>query len=612
MTSEGNVTAAVLTARLEDEELSAARLERLAVHGDAIGVPALASTWKLSAAEVRAVQSIHEDAASPNTDRSYTTARRYWHAWHQLRYRAPLQLPVSPQAVLRFIVDHVRHWDNTPSGAVEKYLLPTWIEQQLVALGLKRRGAWSVNTIEHRVSVLSSMHDETRDGSGEALPNPCRDPYVVRLLRAVRKAHAQHDQIETRRDAATKDVLQQLIDQCDATTLRGIRDIAVLLVGFNSGGRRRSEISALRWERLVSDGDHFLWKTGQTKTSDGKDTDVQKPIQGPAAQALRAWRDASGVREGPVFREIGRDDRITERPMSDQAVYRLVKRLAAKAELAGAWGAHSLRAGFLTQAGRDGTPLAEAMELSDHSSVLVASRYYRTGAASTSPAANLADGISLPTAVAARPGPAMPAAALTATSKRASKKTPPPSPPQRCFQLHIELQHVSPPVWRRVWIRAEDTFEQLHWLIAAAMGWQGEHLYRFDVGEMSLISPHAPLDADRRADGVQLGELLHDRMIFGYAYDFGDDWYHHIEVIDDDPECTDRVPVCEAGSGACPPEDVGGPDAYELFKRQAKARRGDLYRWHREQGGPKGWNPMIFSLSKANAAIQRVVDGFLP
>jgi len=380
----------------EDAPLTSARLEQLAAHGVFGSAPALAPSWQLTPEEVRAVQSIHDDARARNTDRSYATARRYWQAWYRLRYQEDLVLPVAPDAVLRFIIDHVLHWDDGPAGPVETHMLPPWIEAQLVEYRFKRPGPWRVNTIEHRVSVLSSMHDETRDAAGEALPNPCRDPYIVRLLREVRRAHAKHGHVEVRRDAATVNVLQAMLAHCDPETLRGIRDTAVLLVGFNSGGRRRSEIVGLTWERLVADGENFLWKLGQTKTSDGKDVDVQKPIQGKAAQALRAWRVASGIRTGHVFREIAKGDRMTERPMSDQAVHRLVQRLAQQADLAGVWGAHSLRAGFITEAGAQGLALQEAMELSDHKTVLVASRYYRTGAASTSPAANLAAGIALP------------------------------------------------------------------------------------------------------------------------------------------------------------------------------------------------------------------------
>ena len=53
---------------------------------------------------------------------------------------------------------------------------------------------------------------------------------------------------------------------------------------------------------------------------------------------------------------------------------------------------------------------------------------------------------------------------------------------------------------------------------------------------------------------------------FDYIYDFGDHWAHRIIV---EPATRSRVPgnspLCLAGEGACPPEDVGGPPGYAQF-----------------------------------------------
>lgn len=384
------------SASVDGDVLTRERLEQLAERRELGEAPPLAAAWTFTPAEIRAVQAIEADARSANTERSYVAAARYWHAWFRLRYRQAISFPVPPATVLRFILDHVAHWPDPERPDDETYLLPGWIEEQLVAQGFKRHGAWKPNTIEHRCSVLSWMHDQRRDENGAPLSNPCRDPYVVKLLQTIRRAHAKRGRTEVRRDAATVDVLEQMLGHCAGDSLRDVRDRAVLLVGFNAGGRRRSEIAGLSIERLVADREGYLWKLGQTKTSDGQDVDVQKPIQGAAAEALREWLRRSGIVAGSVFREINRHGQLTHRPMSAHAVYALVKRLASAAGLAGAWGAHSLRSGFITQAGRSGVQMHEAMALSDHKSALVAGRYYRTGAASTSPAADLAAGIRIP------------------------------------------------------------------------------------------------------------------------------------------------------------------------------------------------------------------------
>jgi integrase len=66
-----------------------------------------------------------------------------------------------------------------------------------------------------------------------------------------------------------------------------------------------------------------------------------------------------------------------------------VKRRAALAGLQGDFSAHSLRSGFMTEAGRQNVPLADAMALTGHRSVQTAMRYFQTGAVEQSRAANL-------------------------------------------------------------------------------------------------------------------------------------------------------------------------------------------------------------------------------
>jgi integrase len=51
----------------------------------------------------------------------------------------------------------------------------------------------------------------------------------------------------------TGDVLAKMLATCQGDGLRDVRDRAVLMVGFASGGRRRSEIAGLRVEQLTAE-----------------------------------------------------------------------------------------------------------------------------------------------------------------------------------------------------------------------------------------------------------------------------------------------------------------------------------------------------------------------
>jgi len=51
----------------------------------------------------------------------------------------------------------------------------------------------------------------------------------------------------------TGDLLAKLLSACAGDRLVDLRDRALLLVAFSSGGRRRSEVAALRVEDLVDE-----------------------------------------------------------------------------------------------------------------------------------------------------------------------------------------------------------------------------------------------------------------------------------------------------------------------------------------------------------------------
>ncbi|MNJ75434.1 Phage integrase family protein [compost metagenome] len=72
---------------------------------------------------------------------------------------------------------------------------------------------------------------------------------------------------------------------------------------------------------------------------------------------------------------------------------RIVKRRAQLAGLEGDWAAHSLRSGFVTEAGRQGVPLGEVMAMTEHRSVGTVMGYFQAGSLLGSRASQL-----LPTA----------------------------------------------------------------------------------------------------------------------------------------------------------------------------------------------------------------------
>jgi integrase len=330
-----------------------------------------------------AIDALLAEGESANTVRSYQGALRYWSAWFSLRYGRAIALPVPTPVALQFIVDHVNR--TTEDGLRSE--LPAAIDAALVDAGLKGKlGSLAMATVSHRLSVLSKVHQI------KALPNPCRDPQVQELLSKARRAYAKRGVTQDKKPALTREPLEALLETCD-DSLRGIRDRALLLFAWASGGRRRSEVTAATRENVTKVGERaYVFALAYSKTNQtGTDRpDNDKPIVGVAAAALEAWLAASGIRSGAIFRRIRRGNKLGE-PLFSAAVRDIVKQRALLAGIPGDFSAHSLRSGFVTEAARQGVPLGETMAMTGHASVPTVLGYFRTGSRLESTAAKLMD-----------------------------------------------------------------------------------------------------------------------------------------------------------------------------------------------------------------------------
>jgi site-specific recombinase XerD len=359
-------------------------------------VPALDPKVLHAEAEISA-RAILKAGRSKNTTNSYESALRYWAAWFWLRYQQSLALPVPPAAVVQFLTDHVLRPTDPEAAAGDNeeellvYDLPRAIDEALVGSGFKKAlGALALTTIEHRLSALSSVHTHRK------LPSPTQEPAVRKLIHAARRAYASRGVQPHKKDPLTRDLLQALVATC-TDGLRGLRDSALLQSGFSSGGRRVSEIVTMTMQRLryvvPADGSpsYYLYTMGATKGDQTGEADHRvKPIRGTAAAALRAWLIASGITSGRIFRRM-QHDQVGSRPLSTQGVRHLLKRRIQLAGLEGTFSPHSIRIGFVTEAGHQGVPPQAAKKLTGHASLAVFLGYFDAGAAEDNPAGNLLD-----------------------------------------------------------------------------------------------------------------------------------------------------------------------------------------------------------------------------
>ncbi|PZP72242.1 MAG: integrase [Delftia acidovorans] len=337
----------------------------------------------LEPAAQQAVRELLREGESTNTRNSYQSAMRYWAAWHALRFERQMQLPLDVPCVLQFIIDHAQR--QTGAGLASE--MPANMDRALVEAGYKaREGPLSHNTLVHRMAVLSKAHQV------HGLANPCQDGAVRELMSRTRKAYARRGEGPAKKDALTRDLLEQLLDTCD-DSLRGRRDRALLLFAWSSGGRRRSEVAGADMRHLRAVGpQEFIYTLTHSKTNQsGRDApENHKPVTGRAAQALADWLRAAAIQEGPIFRRIRKGGHVGE-PLSPAAVRDIVKQRCALAGVEGDFSAHSLRSGFVTEAGRQNVPLPDTMALTGHSSVNTVLGYFRADSALSNRAARLLD-----------------------------------------------------------------------------------------------------------------------------------------------------------------------------------------------------------------------------
>lgn len=188
-------------------------------------------------------------------------------------------------------------------------------------------------------------------------PNPVRDAQVSTVMKGI--AREGRERPSKKATAATLPSIRALVDDL-GTDAAGLRDRAIILVGF-AGALRRSEVVAIDVEHVSLDAGGMLVRIPRSKTDqEGEGRVLGLPYGAHTrtcpVRAYLAWLERSGITTGAVFRPVDRHGRILARRLGDRAVADMLKRRASAAGLEGAYSGHSLRAGFATEAYRQGVP----------------------------------------------------------------------------------------------------------------------------------------------------------------------------------------------------------------------------------------------------------------
>ncbi len=222
---------------------------------------------------------------APATRKAYRSDIRDFQAWCADR---DLQaLPASPEVV----ADYLAH---------------------LADQGLK------ASTIGRRLAAVRYAHKLA------GLPTPTDSEHVKATLRGIRRVIGVAPE---QKAPATAAVVLSMVQGCRTDTLKGLRDRAVLLLGFSLASRR-SELVALDVADLEFAERGLKATIRKSKTdqeASGRVIAVPYGSKACPVAAVERWLEASGITEGPLFRPVAKGGRLGAQRLSDRAVALIVK-----------------------------------------------------------------------------------------------------------------------------------------------------------------------------------------------------------------------------------------------------------------------------------------------
>jgi integrase len=298
-----------------------------------------------------------EAANSANTRKAYAADWKHFSAWCRRSNLAPL--PPHPQTVGLYIT-------ACASGTAERCAK-----------------ANSVSTIERRLSSLSWNYAQ------RGLSLDRKDRHIATVMAGIRNSHAKPP---VQKEAVMAEDIIAMVETLDRGSLRGLRDRAMLLIGF-AGGLRRSEVVGLDlkadqtedgrgWIEILDKGMLLTLrgKTGWREVEIGRgSSDATCPVA-----AVETWIKFAKLAHGPLFRRVtGQGKSVEAERLNDKEVARLVKRTAVAAGVRGdlseierafKFSGHSLRAGLASSAEVDERYVQKQL---GHASAEMTRRYQR-------------------------------------------------------------------------------------------------------------------------------------------------------------------------------------------------------------------------------------------
>ncbi|MET9301770.1 tyrosine-type recombinase/integrase [Micromonospora aurantiaca] len=288
-------------------------------------------------------------------------------AWRRIEKSVPESTRRAYQGDLRRYVEWCTEQQRTAVPASER----TIADYASHLADLRR----APSTIDRAMAAIGKAHEL----AGQ--PKPVRT-LLDKVLRGYRQEYAERGGKTRKAPAVSVTALRAMVATLNPDTLGGIRNRAILVVGFALGARR-SEIAALNLEDITphEEGVQVLIRKSKTdQDAHGRPVALPYGSNVPTCpvRALRDWTTtlaAGGRTTGPLFVRIDKHGVLGRSPdgrggddgrIADATVARVVRHAATAAGLdaADAFSGHSLRRGFATAA--YAAPDADVLRIARH------------------------------------------------------------------------------------------------------------------------------------------------------------------------------------------------------------------------------------------------------
>lgn len=252
-------------------------------------------------------------------------------------------------------------------ASVDQPALPASASTICAFLATEADAGLAAATLARRLAAIRVVHQGNQQTSAHDAP------MVREVMRGIR--NRQKGRAFPKKAPLIDTDLALLVDTLNTTTLAGLRDRALLLIGF-AAALRRSELVGINIEHLTfrPEGITLAIPFSKTdQTGDGAEIAVPAiPLSRycPVA-AMKAWIVVAGLTNGAVFRRMRRGQRVAQSRLSDSTVAKLIKQCARDAgyENVSMFAGHSLRRGFITTAARNRADVFSIAAQSRHRSL---------------------------------------------------------------------------------------------------------------------------------------------------------------------------------------------------------------------------------------------------